>query len=344
MTVANALQPGGETAAPGHAPGGEASGTPAIEVSGLRKRYGDLVVLDGLDLRVDAGRIVALLGPNGAGKTTTVEIIEGYRRPDGGVVRVLGMDPQRDGAALRPRVGVMLQQGGITPQGRPRELVRTHARLFARPVDPDGLLDLLGLGEAADRRYRLLSGGERQRLALALALVGRPPVLVLDEPTAGMDPAAKAVVRGLIADLRAAGRSILLTTHELADVERLADHVVVIDRGRVLAAGSPGELVAGAGPVLRFRLAQPAGGGAALSAVDRAALGDALAGTIDDGGPGGRLRLEGRAPDPGVVADLAAWCGARGLLIAELRTGGGTLEERFLELLASSGGGDGAGS
>ena len=234
--------------------------------AGCRKRYGALQVLDGLDLEVPRGELVALLGPNGAGKTTTVEILEGYRGSDGGQIRVLGMDPVRDRAALHARVGLMLQQGGITPQGRPRELVRLHARLYADPADPDQLLDLLGLTHAATRRYKLLSGGEKQRLSLALALVGRPELLILDEPTAGMDPAAKAVVRSLITDLRSAGRSILLTTHELADVERLADRVVVIDRGRVVAAGTPAELVAGSGPVLRFRLARGDGAGVAIDA------------------------------------------------------------------------------
>jgi ABC-2 type transport system ATP-binding protein len=332
MTAAQAAQaaptPAGPTA--GRSPGGPA----AITVRGLRKRYGELTVLDGLDLDVESGRLVALLGPNGAGKTTTVEILEGYRRPDAGVVRVLGLDPHNDGAALRPRVGVMLQQGGITPQGRPRELMHLHARLFAHPANPDDLLDLLGLAHAAGRRYKLLSGGEKQRLALALALVGRPELLVLDEPTAGMDPAAKATVRELIADLRAAGRTILLTTHELADVERLADQVVVIDRGRVLAAGTPAELVAGAGLVLRFRLALPDGGGARLDPADIAALGPLLGGTIEPDGAHGRHRVAGRPPDPATVATLASWCAAHGLLLAELRTTGGTLEERFLELIA----------
>jgi len=306
----------------------------AITVRGLRKRYGEQTVLDGLDLDVERGSLVALLGPNGAGKTTTVEILEGYRRPDAGEVRVLGLDPQHDGAALRPRVGVMLQQGGITPQGRPGELVRLHARLFADPADPDALLDLLGLTQAATRRYKLLSGGEKQRLALARALVGRPELLVLDEPTAGMDPAAKVTVRELIADLRAAGRTILLTTHELADVERLADHVVVIDRGRVLAAGTPAELVAGAGLVLRFRLATAGGHAAHLKAADLGDLGGVLGGTIGPDGSPGRHRLAGRTPDPATVAALAAWCAGRGLLLAELHTTGGTLEERFLELIA----------
>ena len=316
----------------------------AIAVRGLRKRYGDLTVLDGLDLEVKTGTLVALLGPNGAGKTTTVEILEGYRQPDAGEVRVLGLDPRRDGGALRPRIGVMLQQGGIMPAALPRELLRLHARLFAQPADPDGLLELLGLTHAATRRYKLLSGGEKQRLALALALVGRPELLMLDEPTAGMDPAAKATVRALIGDLRAAGRTILLTTHELADVERLADHVVVIDRGRVLAAGTPAELVAESTPALRFRLATVDGRDPAVDAGVLAGLGAALDGSIEDDGPAGRHRLAGREPDPRAVAVLAAWCAERGLLIAEMRTTGGTLEERFLELIAApdADGADGA--
>jgi ABC-2 type transport system ATP-binding protein len=307
---------------------------PAISVRGLRKGYGAVTVLDGLDLDVRRGQLVALLGPNGAGKTTTVEILEGYRRPDGGEVTVLGLDPQRDRGTLRARVGVMLQQGGIMPAAMPRELIRLHARLFADPADPDGLLELLGLTRAANRRYKLLSGGERQRLALAMALVGRPELLMLDEPTAGMDPAAKSGVRALLGDLRAAGRTILLTTHELADVEWLADHVVVIDHGRLLAAGTPAELAAGSAPVLRFRLATSDGRHEALDAAALAALGAALGGTIEDAGPAGRRRLAGREPDPRTVAVLAAWCAERGLLLAEMHTGGGTLEERFLELIA----------
>jgi ABC-2 type transport system ATP-binding protein len=307
----------------------------AIDVRGLRKHYGSLQVLDNLDLAVPRGELVALLGPNGAGKTTTVEILEGYRGWDAGDVRVLGMHPSRDRAALHARVGLMLQNGGITPQGRPRELVRLHARFYADPADPDQLLDLLGLSHAANRRYKLLSGGEKQRLSLALALVGRPELLVLDEPTAGMDPSAKAVVRALIADLRSAGRTILLTTHELADIERLADRVVVMDHGRVVAAGTPAELVAGSGPVLRFRLAVGDGSGAVLDAGTLDALGEALGGSLGpDGGPG-RYRLAGRAPDPRAVAYLADWCEQRGLLVAELQTSGGTLEERFLELIAA---------
>jgi len=305
------------------------SAEPAIAVRGLRKRYGGLVVLDGLDLEVRRGELFALLGPNGAGKTTTVEILEGYRGADDGEVRVLGLDPARDAAALRPRLGLMLQGGGIAPQVRPRELLHLHAAFHADPADPDALLELVGLAVAAHRRYRFLSGGERQRLSLALALVGRPELLVLDEPTAGMDPAAKVVVRELIGELRAGGRTILLTTHELVDAERLADRVGVLDRGRLVALGTPAEVIAGGPPVLRFRTSTT------LEAADAAALGAALHGTLESDGTPGRYRLAGRAPDPALVATLATWAAERGLLLDEVRTSGGTLEERFLQLVSA---------
>ena len=288
----------------------------------------------GLSFSVRPGELFAILGPNGAGKTTTVEVIEGYRRADDGEVRVLGLDPGRDEQALRARMGLMLQAGGIYPQARPAEILRLFARFYAAPHDPEELLDLVGLREAATTRYKVLSGGQKQRLGLALALVGRPELVVLDEPTAGMDPAAKATTRALIGELRAAGVTVLLTTHDLADVERLADRIALIDRGRLVALGSPAELTAGALPRLRFRL------GTTLSEVDNRALDEVLmaattGGSLLDEG-GGRYRLDGVEPRPELIARLASWCGARGALIVELRTSGGTLEERYLELLAES--------
>lgn len=293
----------------------------------IKRSIKEVMAVEDISFDIKGGELFGLLGPNGAGKTTTVEILEGYRRADDGEVRVLGLDPRRDGPALRARVGLMLQAGGIAPQVRPRELLLLHAAFFADPADPDGLLDLVGLADAADRRYRLLSGGERQRLSLALALVGRPELLILDEPTAGMDPAAKVAVRGLISDLRAAGRTILLTTHELADVERLADRVAVLDRGRLVALGSPAEVIAGGPRLLRFRT------GAPLAAGDVAALGAALGTAVVEDGSGGAYRVAERPADAALVAALAAWAVGRGLLLEEIRTTGGTLEERFLELV-----------
>ena len=306
---------------------------PAVEVEGLLKRYAGRAVVDGLDLQVERGTIVALLGPNGAGKTTTVEILEGYRRPDAGRVSVLGLDPSRDGRRLRSRLGLMLQEGGIYPQARPRELLHLYARFYRQPRDPDALIESAGLERSADTRWRQLSGGERQRLSLALAIVGRPEVLMLDEPTAGMDPAAKAATRELLVGLRGEGTTILLTTHELPDVERLADRIVVIDRGRLVAQGSPAELLAGARPRLRMRFDRP------LEAPQIGSLSRALAPGGPDGialaqdGGGARYLIEGAAPSPALVSRLAAWAEAEGRLVVELRAAGGTLEERYLELV-----------
>ncbi len=220
------------------------SGTvePAVDVQDLTMRYGGRTVLDSLSWRVMPGQLVALLGPNGAGKTTTVECCEGLRRPDAGRVRVLGRDPRSATPAQRARVGVMLQDGGLPTGARCGEVVRHLAALHAAPHDPQVLLDLLGLTEHARTLVRRLSGGQRQRLALAVALVGRPEVLFLDEPTAGLDPQARHVVWDLITAARAAGATIVLTTHHLDEAERLADLVVVVDAGRVAAQGSPSQL------------------------------------------------------------------------------------------------------
>ena len=300
---------------------------PAIAVAGLRKSYDGRAVVDGLDFKVQPGEVFAILGPNGAGKTTTVEILEGYRRRDSGEVRVLGLDPATAGAELRGRVGLMLQGGGIYPQARPREILHLYARFYRDPRDPDELLEQAGLADAATTRYKVLSGGQKQRLGLALALLGRPQLAILDEPTAGMDPAAKASTRELIAALRGEGTTVLLTTHELADVERLADQIAIIDRGRVVASGTAAALAAGARPRLRVRFAQ------ALAPADLAALAAALGGgpISTDGGLGGYL-VEEPASSPALVATLSSWCAEHGLLIAELRTSGATLEERYLAL------------
>jgi ABC-2 type transport system ATP-binding protein len=311
----------------------------AIEVADLRKSYADQSVLRGLTFRVGVGEIFALLGPNGAGKTTTVEIIEGYRRPDRGEVRVLGVDPARAGRAHRARVGLMLQGGGgIDPRMTAREVVTLHARFHADPRNVDELLGLVGLtGLTAGTRYRRLSGGERQRVGLALALVGRPEIAILDEPTAGLDVEARAATRDLLASLRAGGVTVVLTSHDLAHVERLADRLAILDRGRIVALGAPQELTAASFPILRFRLAVP------LSEPDRLALGARLgeAGgsrvAVEHDSGSGRYRVDGLPPTPAVVAILASWCESRGAQIVELRTGGGTLEERYLELIGTAG-------
>jgi ABC-2 type transport system ATP-binding protein len=309
-------------------------GDPLVVVDGLVKRYGARTVLDGVSFTVAPGELVALLGPNGAGKTTTVEIIEGYRGADGGRASVLGADPVHGGPALRARVGLMLQGGGIDPRAAPRETLRQYGAFHADPRDPDELLEIVGLVAVAKTRYRRLSGGERQRLGLALALVGRPEVLILDEPTAGMDPEARAATRAIVAGLRDAGAAILLTSHDLTDVERLADRICVLDGGRIVASGTPAELVAGTRPRLRFRLDRP------LGTDDVAALGRALAGTrpgvsVVPDGDGGRYRLEGVRPSAATVAALAGWCASADRLIVELSSSGGSLEDVFLELVGA---------
>ena len=299
----------------------------AISIRGLVKRYGDRTVVDGLSLTVARGEVYALLGPNGAGKTTTVEIVEGYRRPDAGEVRVLGLDPSRSAAQLRPRLGLMLQSGGVYQYGRPRELLRLFASFHADPADPDALLSQVGLAEVADRPYRVLSGGERQRLSLALALVGRPEVAVLDEPTAGMDPAVRAETRALIAGLRRDGVTVLLTTHDLGDVESLADRVAIVARGRVLAEGPPAAVAVGDGqhdPALEVRFARSLTESEATSLT--AAVPEATVGGQGATVPGG-------AGVPALTAAIATWAAAANVAIASLGTPQTSLEARYLALV-----------
>jgi ABC-2 type transport system ATP-binding protein len=219
----------------------------SVEVAGLVKRYGATTAVDGVSFGARAGTVLALLGPNGAGKTTTVETCEGFRTPDSGSVRVLGLDPVRDHAALAPRVGVMLQSGGVYPGAYPLEMLRLFASFHADPLPPESLLDRLGLGGSVRTTYRRLSGGQQQRLSLALAVVGRPEVAFLDEPTAGLDPQARHATWDLVRELRTDGVTVVLTTHAMDEAEALADDVVIVDRGRVVAAGTPAELTAGGG-------------------------------------------------------------------------------------------------
>ncbi len=312
--------------------GGPGTG-PALALDGVIKRYGARTVLDGLTMSVAPGELVALLGPNGAGKTTSVEMLEGYRTADAGTVRVLGEDPRRGGPALKARVGVMLQGGGLDPRSTPRDVLHLYAALHLGATDPDGLLETVGLGRVARTRVRRLSGGERQRLALAVALVGDPEVLILDEPTAGMDPEARRDTRALIAGLRTDGRAILMTTHDLGDVERLADRVVILSGGRIVADGTPGSLAAGTDPHLAIRI------GRALTDDEHGSLARAVREghptavvVAPPGEAAGTLRIDGTPPSPTLVAAIAGWCAEAGIQIVELRAGAATLEERYLEL------------
>src|ERR1035437_4811833 len=212
---------------------------PAVECSDLVLRYGSTTAVAGVSLEADAGEVVAVLGPNGAGKTSTIETLEGYRTPAGGAVRVLGLDPRAEHRSLVSRIGVMLQRGGVYPMLGPRRVIELFAGYYSAPEPTDALLELVGLRGVERTPWRHLSGGERQRLSLALALIGRPEVVFLDEPTAGVDPEGRIGLREIIAGCRQRGICVILTTHALAEAERLADRVVIIDHGRKLAEDSP---------------------------------------------------------------------------------------------------------
>jgi ABC-2 type transport system ATP-binding protein len=298
---------------------------PVVDISGLARRFGSTKAVDGLDLRLAPGQVLALLGPNGAGKTTTIEICEGFQRRDAGSVRVLGLDPATDSERLRPRIGVMPQGGGAYPGVRAEEMLALVAACAANPIDPAWLIDVLGLTGARRTPYKRLSGGQQQRLSLACALVGRPELVFLDEPTAGLDPQARRLVWDLVTALRSDGVSVLLTTHAMEEAEELADQVVIIDRGRVVAEGTPRQLTAERPDAaqLRFR-AQPGLDTTQLCA----ALPDGC--HIAELSPGAYL-LSGKV-DPQVVSTVTAWCAQQGVLAEELHVGRRSLEDVFLEL------------
>ena len=297
---------------------------PAVRISGLVKRYGDKTAVDGLDLEIPAGAVTAVLGPNGAGKTTTIETCEGYRRPDGGTVRVLGLDPVADAARLRPRIGVMLQSGGIYSGARADEMLRHMAKLHAHPLDVDALIERLGLGSCGRTSYRRLSGGQQQRLALAMAVVGRPELVFLDEPTAGLDPQARRSTWDLVRELRADGVSVVLTTHFMDEAEELADEVAVIDAGRIVAHGSPEALCrGGAENTLRFT-GRP---GLDLGSLLKALPDGTEAAELSTGA----YRITG-AIDPQLLATVTSWCAQHGVMPSGISVERHTLEDVFLEL------------
>jgi ABC-2 type transport system ATP-binding protein len=298
----------------------------ALAVTDLVKRYAGRAVVDGLSLQARRGEVTAVLGPNGAGKTTAIECCEGLRRRDGGRVEVLGLDPERDAAALRPRVGVMLQDGGLPNGARAGEVLRHLATLHARPMPAAHLLDLLGLTRHARTMVRRLSGGQRQRLALAAAVVGRPELVFLDEPSAGLDPQSRLAVWALIERLRGDGVAVLLTTHLMDEAERLADHLVVVDGGRVVAQGTPAELIGG-----RDTLQFSAVAGLHLTSLQTALGQDVRVTEV----PAGRYVIEskeGGPLDPRSIATVTSWCATAGIRPDGLALGRRTLEDVFLDL------------
>jgi ABC-2 type transport system ATP-binding protein len=300
---------------------------PAVVVAGLVMQYGGTIAVDDLSLTVERGTVTAVLGPNGAGKTTTLETCEGYRVPQRGSVRVLGLDPRRQSRELLPRIGVMLQEGGAWSGARAPEMLRHIAALHAHPVDPAVLEERLGLDECGRTPYRRLSGGQKQRLGLAMALIGRPEVVFVDEPTAGLDPGVRRTVWELLTELRDDGVTVVLTTHYMDEAERLADRIHIIDRGRLIASGTPIELTrGGTTSTIRLVVTKPFPAGAPDSL--KAALGQDIEVVLLD-----ELSMLVTGPaDASTLAKVSRWCEENGVLPESLTLGTRSLEDVFLEL------------
>ena len=324
MNAARNQDPRVAAAAPG---GGASEGGVAIRVRGLRKRYGDVEAVRGIDLTVRTGEIFAFLGPNGAGKTTTVETLEGYRHRDAGEAEVLGSDPARPAAGWRARIGVVLQESQPEAELTVEECVSLYAGYYPRPRPVGETLELVGLADRRAARCGQLSGGQRRRLDVALALIGDPELVFLDEPTTGFDPAARQSAWQVIAGLRDLGKTIFLTTHYMEEAEHLADRIAVIAAGRIVAEGAPATLGGrdtGAS-VITFTL--PSG----LSAAD---LPPAVAAAVT-GSTGGKVEAHATSPLP-VLGALAAWAQARGADLPDLQVLRPTLEDIYLQLTRES--------
>jgi ABC-2 type transport system ATP-binding protein len=300
---------------------------PALEVTDLTIAYGATRAVDRLTFTAECGEVLAVLGPNGAGKTSTIEALEGYRRPTEGTVRVLGLDPRADHARLTPQIGVMLQGGGVYPGIRPLEALQLHASFYADPLDAADLLERVGLSHVRRSTWRQLSGGEQQRLSLALALVGRPRVAFLDEPAAGVDVIGRQLIRRLVRELAHEGVCVALTTHDLDEAEKVADRVVIIDRGRMITSGTPGELMsAGASREIRF---------GAPAALDTASLGKAMMAAVEERSAG--EYVVATEPSPANIATLTNWLAEHDLPLADLRAGRQRLEDVFLRMTQITG-------
>lgn len=304
---------------------------PAVELADLVVRYGDVVAVDGAAFHVDAGEVVALLGINGAGKSTTIDVLEGLLRPNSGTVRVLDHDPWDQRDVVTPRIGAMPQEPDLPPSARPIELVRLFQRLKGSIVDPAAALEQVGLLDRGRSTVRKLSGGERQRLSLALALIGRPEVLFLDEPTAGVDLAGRVTIRELVAERVSEGAAVLLTTHELDEAQRMADRIVIIDRGRVIASGTPAELADAVEETPRLRFATDEG-------LDVIALSTVVDGHVVEESAGEYVAAV--EPTPQTVAALTAWMAEQGVAVHRLDSGRASLDEVFTKLTTTAQDGD----
>jgi len=293
-----------------------------VQVEGLVIRYGEVVAVDGISFRAEFGQVTVVLGPNGAGKTSMIEHLEGYRPAAGGRSTVLGLDPIRDHHRLTASVGLMLQQGGVPTAIRPAEVLRQYAGFFPHPRDPSELLERVGLTERARTPYRRLSGGEQQRLSLALAVIGRPRVVFLDEPTAGVDLQGRDLIRELVRELRAEGVCVVVTTHDLDEAEHLADRIVIIDHGRVVADGTPAELTSSASQDHLLFGAPPG--------LDLASMSERVGASVVEVAPG-EYRVEAD-PSPTMVAALTSWLAEHDMQLADLRAGRQRLDDVFRRL------------
>ena len=298
-----------------------------ISVRGLHKAYGDVEAVRGIDLHVGRAEVFAFLGPNGAGKTTTVEILEGSLPRTGGEVTVLGVDPQQSDSRWRERVGVVLQQSAVEPDLTVRECLDLYAGYYPAPRHVDELIELVGLGEKADVLGSQLSGGQRRRLDVALALVGDPELIFLDEPTTGFDPSARRAAWEMIAGLQALGKTIFLTTHDMAEAEYLADRICVLAEGQIVAQGTPSDLGGRAGAPSEISFTLPP---------------DTLAGDLPDevvetitGETHRRIELRTDTPLE-TLESLARWARHEGYALADLEVHQPTLEEIYLQLTAGS--------
>ena len=298
--------------------------SPAIEVRGLRKSYGDVEAVRGIDLSVSRGEVFALLGPNGAGKTTTVEILEGHRDRTDGDVSVLGHDPGLNDRALKQRIGIVLQTTGVEPYLSVQETIDLFRGYYPHPLPLDEILDVIGLGEQRRTRVRRLSGGQQRRLDVAIGLAGDPELLFLDEPTTGLDPAARRQAWEMVENLRSLGKTVVLTTHYMDEAEHLADRVAIIVRGEIVAEGAPGDLVRGGGStIIRFEVGPDAGRPPADLGAESA--GDDGAYTITTGAPTEALHR------------LTGWAVEQGIELEALSVSTPTLEDVFIDLVGAPG-------
>ncbi len=303
------------------------NGAAAIILEGVNKSFGDTQALRDLNLAAPAGRITGLLGPNGAGKTTALEICAGLHPPTSGRVEVLGSNPWQANASHRARVGVMLQSGGIWSGASAEQSVTHVARLYQNPIDPGHLLRKVHLDHVGRTPYRRLSGGEQQRVKLACAVVGRPKLVILDEPSSGLDPATRRDIWQLIRGLREAGTTVVLSTHALEEAEELSDWIVIVDQGQCVASGTTSDLTSDPdSQTLRFR---------ASAHLNRTALLRALPTGFElaEDTPG-QYRLSGSEISPTIIASVTAWCAEQGVLAAEMTVSRRNLEQVFMEVTA----------